>query len=260
MKKSTAIALTCVLLLVAYVAGFSSGGGDNAIDDDFPNIDDMVVTTTEAPQEYQAWLQKSVESYLRASNLPAMSELTTCFYFEPTSKLTFHEQWLISIASPGDFNGFLLGFRHEYFRLHSCQDETDGNNLGRGEDALAAFKEAHRHCFVYDATTLKWYYDKNTPGVLELVTTSNHDGGCEIKTGASLVPLNDQDSVGGGLKEEQQVPGLLADLQVWDRALSDSEITQDLGCQAQGNVVKFEDLEVVGEDNFQPSNFKCSEN
>lgn len=41
-----------ILLTVAYVAGFNPGGGDNAIDDDFPNIDDMVVTTTEAPRKF----------------------------------------------------------------------------------------------------------------------------------------------------------------------------------------------------------------
>lgn len=44
--------------------------------------------------------------------------------------------------------------------------------------------------------------------------------------------------------------GLLGDLQVWDHAKTDQDIMA-LACGAEGNLVKFRDMEIVGEDNFE---------
>ena len=61
------------------------------------------------------WDQEDIHSYLRVTNLPPLTELTACFYFEPShddplDALRDNDkgriQHLISIASPSEFCEF----------------------------------------------------------------------------------------------------------------------------------------------------------
>lgn len=53
-------------------------------------------------------------------------------------------------------------------------------------------------------------------------------------------------------------PGHIADFQLWDKAFSDAEVLA-LKCGLLGNVVRFEDMEVVGEDKFHHGeDFQCA--
>ena len=58
------------------------------------------------------WDQEDIHSYLRVTNLPPLTELTACFYFEPSRDDPLDAlrdngkgriQHLISIASPSEF-------------------------------------------------------------------------------------------------------------------------------------------------------------
>ena len=44
----------------------------------------------------------------------------------------------------------------------------------------------------------------------------------------------------------QMMPGLLQRYELWDRALSDSEVTS-LACGEKGNLLSLEDFEIVGD-------------
>ena len=64
---------------------------------------------------------------------------------------------------------------------------------------------------------------------------------------------------GGGLVLSQMMPGLVSDFQMWDRALNNSEIV-NLECGAEGNLLDFNDFEIVGSQQFdQRSNFECTQ-
>ena len=61
------------------------------------------------------WDQEDIHSYLRVTNLPPLTELTACFYFEPSHDDPLDAlrdngkgriQHLISIASPSEFCEF----------------------------------------------------------------------------------------------------------------------------------------------------------
>lgn len=63
--------------------------------------------------------------------------------------------------------------------------------------------------------------------------------------------------LGGGIVHGQMFKGILADLQVWDHALSDTQVTS-LDCTAEGNLIKFNQLEVVGAEQWVDNDFRCA--
>jgi len=200
------------------------------------------------------WDQTSIADYLRATDLPAMTELTACFYYDPAGLPPTSDPWLISIASETYDNDWVLGsMGRNGLSMHV---ESDANTI---TNDLEAFDSAHKHCFVWsDGNYLKWFYDKTTPGALELAAQVGDSGKQVIRAGSALVLLNDQDSLGGKLVDEQMTPGHIADFQLWDKAFSDAEV-QALKCGLLGNVVRFEDMEVVGESRFHHGeDFQCA--
>jgi len=205
------------------------------------------------------WDQQNIQNYLQATIPTEQTELTFCFYYGPNSQGSLpaatdssEEAWIMSIATKKNDNSFIIGIRdlHLYMHLESSENWVT--------DRLEAFTEPHRHCIVWKNNEyMKWFYDQNTSGKLELVAEVGDSGLNSIPAGSSITILNEQDNEGGELDTYQMMPGLVADFQIWSRALSNDEVT-DIGCGERGDLLTFDQFEIVGQQKMEGgSAFHC---
>ena len=67
------------------------------------------------------------------------------------------------------------------------------------------------------------------------------------------------DFAGGGLETEQMTPGDISDVHIWYPALANNDV-ESLSCEAHGNIRKFEEIEIIGNQKMKRrSQSTCSE-
>lgn len=227
----------------------TEGGAECACDPGYGGTDAPLSCPDLVPYA-NAWEQSDISSYLVARPLGKLTELTICFFFKSDGANDYLTQFLFTIASPGDIDAFRFGW--DGSSNLKISGNPDANSVLTGAaNAAAVFDVPHRHCFVWSqGNFLKWFYDQNVAGALEKAADVGDDGSASTKNNGALIPLQEQDvNNGGGLDADQQVTGLISDIQVWNRALSDAEV-EALDCSAEGNLVSTEDFDIVGTDNF----------
>jgi len=205
------------------------------------------------------WDQRNIQNYLRATMPAQQTVLTFCFYYGPNAEGALpaatdptKQAWILSAATQQDHNTWIVGIVNGKLGMHR---ESPENLI---TENLEAFTEPHRHCFVWKRNEyLKWFYDKTSPGELELVAEVGDSGNNSLPAGTSITILNEQDTPGGGLDTAQMMPGLVADFQIWDSAASNAEMLRT-ECGEKGNLISFDEFEIVGTQEMEEcSAFEC---
>jgi len=234
-------------------------------------INEMGSASCECKNAVVTWYKQErddITNYIKQDNLPELTALTLCFRFKPLELNHDDPQggrFIISISDQDPDGGFNkkwnLGIRTNpslSFGLAPNSYFTDGTD---NEVENSLWKEEHKHCFVWEeGGDFKWFVDNDPaqPGQLSLFRTSSGNNVEKINAGGSLVALQEQDTLGGGLDEDQLTPGWIAQLNLYGRAMSDNEVLQmNMFCEEKGDVVSEDTIVMIGNVDTAPAEFEC---
>ncbi len=131
------------------------------------------------------------------------------------------ENMLVSYAVPGQDNEVLFRVSSAAGAIMLTLDQTGGNVTTAAIPQLLDGKQ-HAIAFSWDNTAgdVRIYVDGqlvHTATGIKVVTT--------LDGGGTLVFGQEQDSINGGYNTSQRLSGTLYDIRVWDRAISDEQIS-----------------------------------
>ncbi|XP_067939166.1 uncharacterized protein [Watersipora subatra] len=188
---------------------------------------------------------QSILDYLYQSELPGLSELTACFWYNSAEGTSRRNIYLISIATQGKSNEFLVGWTSREELIIEIHDISMKLDLVETDDMSKLWEFWHKHCFTWKAGGMfKWYTDREGDGNLDLISSVEVTNK-SIRSRGNMVLLQEQDSFGGALDINQVATGKLAGFNIWDYEMTHQQINIKT-CGTKGNVVSDDTLEQRG--------------
>lgn len=179
---------------------------------------------------------RSIENYaMKYPAIPSdLSQLSLCFFVKVVA-----DQELQSIFSYAKLDD------NDIYAEGSPTETAFGINDEHGSFNALVYDGAWHHlCFTWE----------NTYGELKLYKNGKFEGqhrglevGYTVRSGGHLVLGQDQDTFGGGFQLENTLNAQLAEVNMWDRVLSESEIaSQYTNCRIpSGPVVAWSELKTL---------------
>lgn len=197
----------------------------------------------------------TIESYLYATGLPALSAFSVCFRLYTEADDNRAEGYLFSLATAANDNEMKMQWAGLTLHIQD-QELSPLSNLTSDLDLL--FLGWHKHCLTWKVNgRLQWYADMNTEGVMELF--SSVDAGSQsINSGGSLVLLQEQDAVLDSLSIQQIITAKITAFNMWDFELSEEQV-KVMGCKDEGNVVSWDTLNQEGNATMATQEFACDD-
>ncbi|XP_067929837.1 uncharacterized protein [Watersipora subatra] len=187
----------------------------------------------------------SLSNYLYDNGLPAMSELTTCFWFKLQPNYDRTAAMLMSLSISGSDNELIIGWTPGGRLAFYIRNQVKEITISNGVDVDAAWRGWHEHCFTWKASgRIYWYTDITTAGQLEQAGSA-YAYSSTIRSGGHLILLQEQDDFGGRLDLDQTLPGQLTEFNMWNYQMSLWELNR-LSCGGVGNVVEWSGLKEQG--------------